>query len=217
MAPNSDETNNILGYIYHYAGLNEQAERAFRKSMELNPGSPHRYWMHARSLLYLGREREAEEEMRRVLVNHPDQFKAMAYMGEFIYYQGRDEEAAKVFARALELSQGQDDPVARLLSGFLYASRGERSKIDPEVFRDPPNKIFDGDGAYWVGGIHCMLGDREQALAYLRRAVEVGNHNYPWFQRDKNWDKLRSDPEYQAIMNKVRIKWEKYKELFGEN
>ena len=217
MAPNSDATNNMLGYIYHYAGLNELAEKSFRKSVELNPGSPHRYWMHARSLLYLGREREAEDEMRRVLTGHPKQFKAMAYLGEFLYYQGRNKEAEGVFAKAVELSQDQDDPAALVLAAFLYASQGQRSRIHPDVFKDPPAKLFDGDAAYWVGGIHCMLGDREQALAYLRRAVEVGNHNYPWFQRDKNWDKLRSGPEYQRIMHDVRSKWENYKRLFGES
>ncbi|MBI4166224.1 MAG: protein kinase [Acidobacteria bacterium] len=217
MAPNSDATNNMLGYIYHYAGLNELAEKSFRKSVELNPGAPHRHWMHARSLLYLGRAREAEEEMRRVLANHPDQFKAMAYLGEFLYYQGKNNEAEDVFAKAVELSREQDDAVAFILAGFLYASRGQRSRIHPVVFKDPPAKLFDGDAAYWAGGIHCMLGDREEALAYLRRAVELGNHNYPWFQHDKNWDKLRSDPDYQRIMGEVRAKWENYVRLFGRS
>jgi hypothetical protein len=49
-----------------------------------------------------------------------------------------------------------------------------------------PEEVTDGDAAYWTRGIHALLGDREEALAWLRRAEEVGNHNYPWFQRDKN-------------------------------
>ena len=49
----------------------------------------------------------------------------------------------------------------------------------------------------------------------MRRAVEVGNHNYPWFQKDKNYDKLRGDPEYQRIMEEVRRHWEEYKQAFG--
>lgn len=59
-------------------------------------------------------------------------------------------------------------------------------------------------------------GDREEALVWLRRAVEVGNHNYPWFQRDKNYDKLRADPEYQRIMEGVRQHWQEYRQIFGE-
>ena len=67
------------------------------------------------------------------------------------------------------------------------------------------------------GEIHALLGEREQALAWLRRAVEVGNHNYPWFQKDKNYDSLRGDPEYQRIMEEVRRHWEQYKRAFGES
>ncbi len=45
--------------------------------------------------------------------------------------------------------------------------------------------------------------------------VQLGNHNYPWFQRDKNWDKLRSDPEFQRIMHEVEGYWKHYQELFA--
>ncbi len=216
LAPNSDMIHNALGYIYHYAGLNELAEQSYRKCIELNPGALQRYWMHGRMLLYLGRAREAGEEMQRVLAQHPDQFKIMAFRGEFLYYQNRNDEADPVFAGALELSRGSGETVTEGLAAFLYASRGQRDKIDPLVFSVPAEKQVDGDSAYWIGGIHCLLGDRQPALTYLRRAVELGNHNYPWFQRDKNWDKLRSDPEYQRIMEQVRLKWEEYRRRFDQ-
>jgi hypothetical protein len=58
-------------------------------------------------------------------------------------------------------------------------------KIDPIVFQRKPEQFVDGDGAYWIGGVYAMLGDKKQALAWLRRAVALGNHNDPWFQRDK--------------------------------
>ena len=45
--------------------------------------------------------------------------------------------------------------------------------------------------------------------------MEVGNHNYPWFQKDKNYDKVRGDPEYRRIMEEVRRHWEEYKQMFG--
>jgi hypothetical protein len=39
--------------------------------------------------------------------------------------------------------------------------------------------------------------------------------NYRFFQRDKNYDSLRSDPEYQAIMADVKKKWEAYRDEFA--
>jgi eukaryotic-like serine/threonine-protein kinase len=214
-APNADSAWDMLGYVYHYMGLLDQAEAAFHRSIELNPTTVRIYWMHARIHLYQGRAAEAEQDMRRVLETNPDQFKAMAYLGDFLYYQGKLDEAAPVLARSVELGRGNGDEAPGLLAAFLYASRGQRDKIEPNLLRYRPEQIIDGDGAYWLGGIHAMLGDRDQAIAWLRRAVALGNHNYPWFQRDKNYDKLRSDPEYQKIMEEVRGRWQEYQKAFG--
>jgi hypothetical protein len=82
------------------------------------------------------------------------------------------------------------------------------------VYQYRPEQIIDGDGAYWLGGIHALLGDRQTALDWLKRTVALGDVNYPWFERDKNYDSLRGDPEYQTIMAEVRQRWEAYKKEF---
>ncbi len=216
LAPNSDAVWDDLGYVYHYSGLDDAAEKAYRRSAELNPTTTRIHWMHARMLLYVGRAPEAEQEVRQALAENPNQFKAMAFLGEFLYYQGKLDEAEPVLKRAEELSRGNGDNSAQIMAAFLYASKGEREKVDPEILKAQPKEVTDGDLAYWTGGIHALLGDREEALTWLRRAVEVGNHNYPWFQRDKNWDKLRGDAEYKRIMEEVQRRWQEYRQAFGE-
>ena len=74
---------------------------------------------------------------------------------------------------------------------------------------------MDGDLAEWIGAVYALSGDRQPALAWLRRTVQLGNHNYPWFQRDKNWDKLRGDPEFQNIMREVESYWAQYQQQFA--
>jgi Tfp pilus assembly protein PilF len=216
-APNYITSWDLLGYIYHYAGLNDLAEQAYRRSIELDPTVARTHWMHARMLLYLGRAHDAELEMRSTLETHPDQFKVMAYLGEFLYYQGKLDEAESVLKRAVELGANSGDAAPLYLAAFVYASRGQRDRIDPIVLRETLDEQIDGDGAYWTGGIYAMLGDKREALAWLRRAVTLGNHNYPWFQRDKNYNNLRSDPEYQRIMEDVKGRWEGYRREFGSN
>ncbi len=93
----------------------------------------------------------------------------------------------------------------------------QRDKIDPRIFRYRPDQIVDGDGAYWIAGIYALLGERKPALDWLRRAITLGDGNYPWFQRDRNFDRLRTDPEYQAIMTEVRQRWEGYAKEFGSS
>jgi serine/threonine protein kinase/tetratricopeptide (TPR) repeat protein len=217
LAPNSELAWDMFGYLCHYTGLIDAAEQAYRRSIDLNPTTVRIYWMHARMLLYQGRTEEAERELKRALATHPDQFKGLAYLGEFLYYENKRDEAERVFNHSVELARGSGDDSPSALSAFLYASQGQRQKIDPKVFAYKPEEIVDGDLAYWVSGIHALLGERPEALMWLKRTIELGNHNYPWFQRDKNFDSLRRDPEYQRQMNVVKAHWEEYQRAFNQS
>jgi len=215
VAPNSSLAWDTLGYAYHYAGLDDSAEKAYQRSLELDPTTTRIHWMHGRMLLSIGRAHEAELEMRKALSENPNQYKAVAFLADFLYYQGKTEEADQVIKRAEELGRGAGDNSARMVAGFIYASQSQRDRIDPKLLQERPTDEVDGDATYWIGGIHALLGDREQALAWFQRTVDLGNHDYPWFQRDKNYDKLRSDPEYQRILEEARQHWEEYKKTFG--
>ena len=217
LGPNSALAWKHLGYIYHYAGLIDQAEMAFRRGRDLDPTPPQAYWMHGRMLLYQGKTHDAEAEVRQALARYPDQYKLLTYLGDFLYYQGKTEEAERVLDRASQLSgpHGELDPL--IVLAFVYASRGERNRIDPKIFHLKPEEVVDGDQAEWIGAVYALLGEKGTALAWLRRAVRLGDHNFPWFQRDKNWDKLRGDADYNQIMLQVEGYWKHYNELFGHS
>jgi TolB-like protein/Flp pilus assembly protein TadD/predicted Ser/Thr protein kinase len=212
LAPNSDFAWDMLGYACHYAGLVELAEESYNRAQRLNPTSRRLRWMHARMLLYLGRTHEATAEM--TFARTTGHAKAQAHLGKFLYYEGRMEEAERVFATALRHNEALQEPAIPILAAYLYASRGERQRIDPAVFAPGPEESFDGDQTYWLAGVFALLGEQDRALAWLRRAVELGNHNYPWFSRDRNFDQLRGHPEYEEILGMVRREWERYRRLF---
>ena len=61
----------------------------------------------------------------------------------------------------------------------------------------------DHDIAYWLGTAYAMLGDRDEALHWLDRAIELGNENRTWFESDPNWESLREDPRFVALMRRI--------------
>ena len=214
LAPNDVQTWDYLGYAYHYAGLIDLAEEALRHSRDLNPSPPRIYWMHGRMLVYQGRAREAVEEARAALERTPGQFKLMAFLGYFLYYDDNYDEAERWLSKAVELRGGRGDDTPLIFSAYLHAMRGKRDKIDPEIFAYCPEQIIDGDLAEWVGSVYALLGEKAQALAFLRRA-KLGDHNYPWFLRDKNWNKLRGDADYERLMREAEAYWRQYTEEFS--
>ena len=217
LAPNSEFAWDMFGYLCHYTGLDDAAEQAYRRSEELNPTTPRIYWMHSRMLLYQGRTEEAEREMRQALAAHPGHFKVMAFLGNFLYYENRLDEAESELSRAVELGKSSGDEAPAVLAAFVYASRGQREKIDAKICAYRPENVIDGDMSEWLTGVHSLLGDKPQALLWFRRTVELGNHNYPWFRRDKNYANLRGDPEFQRLMSLVETHWKEYQRAYNEN
>jgi tetratricopeptide (TPR) repeat protein len=214
LAPNSANAWSVSGYNYYYAGLNNLAERAYGHLIQMDPASLQPHWMHARMLNYQGRTQEAEQEMRQILEGHPDQFKVLTQLGELLYYEGKLDESAQTLDRAVQLGTGSSDEGALFIAAIMHAARREPQKINPKLLRYRPEQITDADYAYYLGGMHALLGNREQALLWLKRTVALGDVNYEWFQRDRNFDSLRADPEYQAIIAGVKQRWQEYKTEF---
>lgn len=210
LAPNSVEAWANLGYDYHYAGLTDQAEEAFRRARDLNPALPRSYWMHGRMLLYQGRAHEAAEEVRQALQRTPDQFKLVGFLGYFLYYENNTAEAEQAIQRSIELRGASGDDTPLLFSAYLHASRGERDKIDPSILKRRPDEVADGDLAEWIADVYALLGDKADALVWLRRAVALGDHNYPWFRRNKNYRSLQGDPQFEQLMREVESYWRGY-------
>ena len=88
----------------------------------------------------------------------------------------------------------------RRSSAALGFSDEARAQLTEEVSKTADT---DHDVAYWLASAYAMEGERDRSFQWLRRAIELGNENRPWFERDKNWDSLRDDPEYQQIIGSI--------------
>jgi serine/threonine protein kinase/Flp pilus assembly protein TadD len=211
LAPNLDTVLDALGHAYMHAGLLEEAEKVLRRSLQLNPGVRVVGLMLARALLYQGRFPESEKIIRQMVTAYPDQHEPHAALALLLYYQGRLEEAASHAAQASAGDIQEKSPLC--FAGYIYAARGERHKIDSLILRLRPEEVIIPELAYWLAGLHAVLGDNTKALAWLGRSIQLGNQNYPWFQRDRNFERLRSHPEYVRLLDQVRARWEQNRQL----
>ncbi|MFB3922364.1 MAG: protein kinase [Terriglobia bacterium] len=215
LAPNSDWALDALGFTYQRAGLLELSEKALRRSLQLNPTARSMQFLLAHTLLYLGRPQEAEQSIRQAFSATLDEPEVSAMLVYTLYYQDRLREAEPLFPRAALAHRSRLDTPLCFIE-YVYAARGERKMLDSRLLALRPAEVINADLAYGLAGIQSLLGNKQEALTWLRRSIELGNHNYPWFQRDRNYDRLRNEPEFQRLMADVRRRWERYQELFGE-
>ena len=87
---------------------------------------------------------------------------------------------------------------------MVAAARGDRAASESAIrsFEEEANRNH--WAAIRIGMCYAKLGDRDQALKWINRSVELGHHSWnelikhPWFQP------LQSDPEFQSIVSKIK-------------
>ena len=95
----------------------------------------------------------------------------------------------------------------RATRALLYAQQGKRSEalatMDAET-RKYLAMAFPStlDGAEF----HALLGDADQAIEWLDRAVRNGDERIQWFQRDRRLAGIRPDARFQRIIDSVRAR-----------
>jgi TolB-like protein/DNA-binding winged helix-turn-helix (wHTH) protein/Tfp pilus assembly protein PilF len=58
---------------------------------------------------------------------------------------------------------------------------------------------------YGVALVYAGLGDKDQAFAWLNKAVAGRSHWLVWLNRDPRWDRIRSDPRFDDLQKRVGL------------
>jgi serine/threonine-protein kinase len=202
-APNDVGVHFARGVLARLDGDYDKSLRSFDRMLRLNPAERVVVsYNRARLLTYQGRYEEALAELDAGAVLEPDHPLIRTFRARALYYRGEPVKAAEILEDVLE-RQPQLDGIRPIYATFLSALGWHdeaRAQITDEVIKTANT---DHDVAYWLASAYAMEGERDDALKWLRRAIELGNQNKPWFETDKNWDSLRNDPEYQQIVNSI--------------
>ena len=62
----------------------------------------------------------------------------------------------------------------------------------------------DSEMAYRLATYFAVDGDESEALHWLRRAIYLGNENYPWFLKNPAWNRLREHADFERILEDLK-------------
>jgi serine/threonine-protein kinase len=203
-APNDTSIRSVAGTLYRLDGRYDEALREFDRVLKINPTeiAPVSY-NRARIFTYIGDYEAATAEIERGRAVEPDHPMLKAFAAQILYYEGKLDEAASAYEDVFEAAPSMRGLLPLL--GVVYAARGEKERANKLVDHDVIDAACaDFDIAYWLASLYAVEGDRDEALTWLERAVELGNENFPWFERDPNWNSLRDDPDYRALLARLK-------------
>ncbi|MDT5295685.1 MAG: eukaryotic-like serine/threonine-protein kinase, partial [Acidobacteriota bacterium] len=204
-SPNEPAVYFVKGALHRLDGEYERALRAFGKLARLDPAARVvASYNRARVFMYQHRFDDALLELEqgaRIEPNHP---LIRTFQAVVLGRRGDTAEAVRIM-REILAEHPTMDGIRPLLAQQLI----KRGEIEParaqltERVREAADA--DHDIAYWLATTYSMLGDREDALQWLERAVELGNENRTWFESDPNWETLRDDPRFVALMRRIEV------------
>lgn len=208
-APNDAAVHNTAAYVHRWDGLYDAAMAEYDACLRLDPTAIVRTaYNRARIFLYQQRFEEAHEQLEGALLVEPDHPFATMVLGQIQYYEGDIEKASETFKGML--NRNPDLHGFRPIYGlcFVASNQPDRARaLINDAVRDIANA--DGDAAYWLATLYASLGVEGDALYWLERAIALGNENFPWFSTNPDWARLRSNPDFHALLEPVRRSWER--------
>ncbi len=203
-AVNDAQVHIIAGITMRLDGMYEYALAQFNASLQLDPSNaPVVYNHRARVYQYQNQLELAGDELEKGLAlepKHPLLRTSLAYQR---MRQGDMPAAIDLLERVIE-----DDHSMRLAYPTLamcYVQAGERERA-AELIEENSISAAEADSemAYRLATYFAVEGDESEALHWLRRAIYLGNENYPWFAQNPAWKRLSGHTDFERILEDLK-------------
>jgi eukaryotic-like serine/threonine-protein kinase len=218
-ADNNWDVHLVAGQTLRLDGMYEEALQQFNRSLQLNPSNaPIIYNHRARVYQYQNQLELAEEELQKGLTlepRHPLLRTSIAYQR---MRQGDMQQAIGILEAVIH-----DDESMRIAYPTLalcYAQVGARERASSLIEEDSLSAAeVDSEMAYRLATYFAVEGDESEALHWLRRAIYLGNENYPWFSKNPAWNRLHGHADFERILEDLkkshRVNQKTWRRLLG--
>jgi serine/threonine-protein kinase len=203
-AANDWNVHLVAGLTLRIDGLYEEALDQFNTSLRLNPANAAIIYNHrARVYQYQNQLELAGDEIEKGLTLEPRQPLLRISLG---YQQMRLGDLNRA-VQTLE-SVVSDEASLRIVFptiALCYVQLGDRDKAASFILEETLAAAeADGEMAYRLATYFAVDGDESEALHWLRRAIYLGNENYPWFSKNPAWRNLTGHSDFERILEDLK-------------
>src|ERR1051326_4395729 len=200
LSPNLASVHQYLGNSYVLRARYDDALREFLKARELDPLSSILARLVAGPYYYRRDYGRAMELLQQANELRPS-YLTLWEVGVYIENKKFDYAWAEL---EKEKQQRKDDAILIQSEGQLYAAQNRRAEALQVIKKLEDISGADMTQAQYIAGIYVLLGDKEQAFAWLSRGLEA-NCIFFFIKDDPLWDPIRSDPRFAAALQRMNI------------
>src|SRR5436190_7691876 len=186
-----------------------EAAAEFERAIELDPMLFDAYYYYARSCFKAGDLNKALKLFQKAHSARPEDYQSAALIASVLRQLGRSDEAQRAARLAMEsinrhLELNPEEARAFNLGAIILARSGEVERA--KQWNERAMSLAPDDDAilYNASCVFAVLGEEDQALAGLQRAIEAGLAGGDWVSHDPDWERLRNHPRFQTLVQRLR-------------
>ncbi|HUR11881.1 MAG TPA: hypothetical protein VM012_10955 [Flavitalea sp.] len=144
---------------------------------------------------------ESEIVYKKILVVKPNHTEAMIRMAALLYTRNQPAEAEGYIAKAVASGLMTRNDYAQLGYTLLVADKNKEAAIYYEKALAMEQRSFD---YYNLACAYAKINEKDKAFAALEKSLEQGYGSKQQIESDGDFDKIRSDERYKALMEKMK-------------
>jgi eukaryotic-like serine/threonine-protein kinase len=203
-AANDWNVHLVAGQTLRIDGMYEEALEQFNLSLRMNPSNAAMIYNHrARVYQYQNQLELAGEEIEKGLTLEPRQPLLRISQGYQQMRLGDLNKAVETLENVIS-----DESSLRIVFptiALCYVQLGDRQKAASFILEETLSAAeADSEMAYRLATYFALEGDESEALHWLRRAIYLGNENYPWFSKNPAWRNLAGHTDFERILEDLK-------------
>ncbi len=205
LGPELAEAHVAVGMAASGRGRAEEAAAHFETAMRIDPQLWQAWWLFGHLRFSQGRLDDAERLWEKAMALRPDDYQVPLLLPMIYRARGKAAEIEASQRRGIELARQHlakhpDDVRAMYLCASALVDQGRAA--EGLALLDQSLLVAAGEPAtlYNAACVYAKVGERDKALETLAAYVNAGWGTRDWIANDSDFDSLRTDPRFMALV-----------------
>jgi DNA-binding winged helix-turn-helix (wHTH) protein/TolB-like protein len=208
--PDNAATHFTLGYIYRYAGINEESIKEMEIAISADPNN-----IRFRSIVATYSGMHKWDKGLEFIKRYDKSSFTIGWNGLLNLNLGRPKIAQKYFEELItEDLSGLWGQVARVHLAFI---KGDMNEGLYATHKLEQTNISDAETVYHSAAYYGLLNDKTRCIQTLKKAVESGYFNYQFIKSSSYFNSVKSDPSFLKILSKAKQKSTSFRKRYLSN
>ena len=210
LSPNMAESHSTYGFVLSLRKKYNEAEKEFIEAIRLNPNSYEAYYRYGRYSFGRGNIEKSAEMFLKASEVRLEDFQSLILLSQSLNILG-NKQAQDALKEGLirvrkHLKLNPTDGRALSLGAISLFENGEKEEALKWISKALKLYPEDGSTIFNAACLFAKDGNKEKAISLLEIAIDKGYGNKEWIEQDQDYDSLRNEPQFKALIKKLNEK-----------